>query len=156
MNDLSLQITTWLQARLENSDVYIVDIQYFPKRDKIQIFLDSDSHLSIDTCVEISRYLETLLEENKYVGENYILEVSSPGVGTPFKVHRQYQKAIGKTLEIVLQDNTIQEGVLQAIDELALEIAPTPEKSNKKNKLIPPAIKIPFAQIKNSKEKVTF
>lgn len=156
MTDISQKIAEWLPSQLKDTDVFIVDIQYLAKRDKIQVFLDADSLLDIETCVQISRYLENLLEQDKLVSPNYTLEVSSPGVGNPFKVFRQYQKAIGKTLEITLQDGSIKEGTLQTLTETNIEIIPIPEKSNKKIKIVPPPITIPFEQIKHTKEKIVF
>jgi ribosome maturation factor RimP len=40
------------------------------------------------------------------------LEVSSPGLDEPIKIHRQYQKNIGRYIEVILNDGTRKEGKL--------------------------------------------
>lgn len=156
MTAITQQIAEWLQVHFDGTDVYIVDIQHFAKRDKLQVFIDSDSTVGIETCVETSRYLETLLEESRLVGEHYTLEVSSPGVGTPFKQFRQYLKAIGKQIIITLQDGATQEGILTQATEQSVTIIPLLEKSNKKNQATPLSVSIAFSSIKFTQEKIVF
>lgn len=157
MTPKSAQITQhieeWLQSHLEGTDIFVVEVQYFPKRDKIQLFVDADSHIGIEACVRISRYLEPLLENSGLLGQNYTLEVSSPGVGTPFKQRRQYPKAIGKVLIITLSDRTTIEGTLQAVSDTELTLLPLPQKSNK---AIPLPLQIPFSTIHTTEEKIVF
>ena len=44
--------------------------------------------------------------------EDFELTVSSAGIGYPFKVEQQYQKNLGKSVEIKLNDHTKLNGIL--------------------------------------------
>ena len=93
------------------SDCFIVEIK-LANPNRLEVFVDSDTGISLEKCQKISRYLEQHLEEKKWLSENYTLEVSSPGINRPLKFVRQYKKNIGRTLDITLSDNTIKKGVL--------------------------------------------
>ena len=40
------------------------------------------------------------LDENDFIEDAYILEVSSPGLGRPLKKEKDYRRSMGKELEI--------------------------------------------------------
>ena len=48
---------------------------------------------------------------------NFSLEVSSPGVGEPLKLHRQYKKNIGRSMHVVMNDGSVKEGKLTTVSE---------------------------------------
>ena len=80
-------------------DCFIVEM--FLKGDKrLEIYLDSDTGITFRQCQRMSRHIEAVLDEEKWLGEKYTLEVSSPGIGKPLKLHRQYLKNIGRDLEV--------------------------------------------------------
>ena len=67
-----------------------------------------------------------------FVNDDFSLEISSPGLDEPLKLHRQYVKNIGRKVEVVLKNGIKREGkLIQATDH---EIAIEEEKGNKKNK----------------------
>jgi len=74
---------------------------------KLEVFIDSDTSLPLSKCQKISRYLEYHIDENQWLGEKYIIEVSSPGISRPLTLERQYQKNIGRKLAI----NFLEDGV---------------------------------------------
>ena len=78
----------------------------------LEVFVDSDGPMDFKRCQRISRFLEADLDEHKWLGEEYTLEVSSPGIGRPLKFARQYVKNIGRTVEITLLDGSVETGVL--------------------------------------------
>ncbi len=98
------------------ADCFTVDIEIKPGQ-KLYVFADSDSGMTFEKCQKLSRYLEQHLDANGWLGETYVLEVSSPGVTRPLQFARQYPRNIGRTLEVALKDKTKQTGVLTAADE---------------------------------------
>ena len=76
------------------NDCFLVDVVE-KKNDRIEVYIESDATLTIDTCKKVSRYLEKQIEEHKWLGEKYTLDVSSPGVDNPLKLVRQYKKNVG-------------------------------------------------------------
>ncbi len=94
----------------EYSDCFIIEVMQ--NNSKLQIFIDSDSGIDFTKCRKISRYLEEYIDENNWLGEKYTIEVSSPGIDRPLKFPRQYQKNIGRRLEIDTKEDEKFSGTL--------------------------------------------
>jgi ribosome maturation factor RimP len=134
-------------------DHFLVDIKLLTGN-KVQVFLDAEKGIKIETCVEVSRYLEKHIDENGWLGEKYILEVSSPGMDTPLKVARQYQRRIGQELSVVKLDGVKIEGILKRFDDKELELEAV---KMVKGKVVETNLyQIPFVDIKNAKLKFNF
>ncbi|MCB0606071.1 MAG: ribosome maturation factor [Lewinellaceae bacterium] len=138
------------------SDCFLIDLQLHANR-KLEIFIDSDSGVTFEKCQQISRYLESYLDTEGWLGDDYTLEVSSPGASRPLKFLRQYPKHLGRTLEISLADGEVKKGVLKAVsaEVVSLEEEQTVKDGKKKKKIVL-LHEIPFDQIKQSIIKVSF
>ena len=104
-----------IQQGIADSDMFLVELKYLPF-DKIEIFLDADSGVTIQQCTKIARSINHQLEE-AFPDLNYELEVSSAGLEHPIKMLRQYQKNVGRNLEVNLPDGKLIEGKLLSADE---------------------------------------
>lgn len=126
-------------------EYYIVDLSITPAN-HIGVFIDGDEGVSLDTCTQISRILEAVLDEEPALGGIYELEVSSPGVSRPLKFLRQYLKHVGRTLRIKLKTYDEFEGKLLATghDSITIEIKARDKKS------LPDFREIPFDDIKEA------
>ena len=71
--------------------------------------IDALEGVNIQTCIAVSREIESSLNRDE---EDFELTVSSAGLGYPFKVEQQYQKNLGKSVEIKLNDHTKLNGIL--------------------------------------------
>ena len=150
---LKERIADKLDAYFENSEYFLVDIKSTPQ-EKIMIFIDGNVNVTIEKCVEVSRMLEEYLEEEKLVGDKYTLEVSSPGMDQPFKVLRQYQKSIGKGLEVLKKDGIKVEGLLREVSEDRISLL---VEKRKKGKIIESnVVVVPLEEIKATKQLITF
>lgn len=79
---------------------FIVGINVSKDND-VEIIVESeDSNVVLDDCVEISRRFEECFDRSV---EDYSLTVSSAGLDQPFKVFRQYLKAVGTEVEVALK-----------------------------------------------------
>ena len=103
MAELKDKIAAWIEEKLEEEALYLVDINISASY-KIEVFVDSLTFVNIAQCAKISRFLEQFLDEDPAVPENYNLEVSSPGMSNPLKVYQQYIKRIGSILKVQLND----------------------------------------------------
>ena len=90
------QITELSNEALENTDRFVVDITV-SKSNVINVYIDADSSVTIDHCVELSRFIEGRLDREV---EDYELSVSSAGIDYPLLKHRQLNKYIEKDLVI--------------------------------------------------------
>lgn len=147
------KITEWLRPIIAERDIYLVDVR-FPMGRKIEVYIDTDEGIHIDECAEVSRFLEKHLDGSGLVPENYILEVSSPGMSNPLKVARQYRKRIGRTLDVLKTDGQKIEAELIAADDEKIvlkEIPPAVKKKKTEQPLQEPKVwQVPYAEIKKA------
>ena len=96
------KIIALLEAKFkepEFSDFFVVEVKKHDHQ-KLDVFVDSDSGVPLSKCQQLSRYLESYIDEEKWMGEKYVLEVSSPGLSRPLTLPRQFRKNIGRKLAI--------------------------------------------------------
>ena len=132
-------------------EYYMVDLEVSPSN-RIVVYIDGDEGVSLEACTQISRVLESVLDQEPVLGGVYVLEVSSPGVTRPLKFPRQYLKHVGRTLRVELTDGTKVEGKLMNTghESISLEIKP----NDKKGKI--ELREIPYEQIKEAYVTVQF
>jgi ribosome maturation factor RimP len=141
------------QLLAETADTFLVSVRIKPTNN-IKVFLDADAGLSIDKCVKINRAMyRTIEEKGWYPDGNFSLEVSSPGIDEPLKNIRQYKKNIGRKVEVILNDDTKQEGKLLEANEGFIQL----EYREGKNKKAVTVVKdIPFDQVKQTTVLIEF
>lgn len=96
---------------VQGTDLFLVAVKV-SNANKITVLADSFNGLTIDDCVKIHQYLEANLDRSV---EDYEMEVSSPGLESPFRVQEQYEKHEGKRVIVLAKDGTRYEGVLKNV-----------------------------------------
>lgn len=138
------------------ADCFTVEIELKPGQ-KLYVFADSDSGMTFEKCQKISRYLESHLDTNGWLGDKYLLEVSSPGIGRALKFLRQYHNNLGRTVEVTLKDKTRQTGLLKAAEENQVVLSQkVVEREGNKKKEVEKETAIPFEQIEKTVVKLAF
>lgn len=132
-------------------DCYLVDIEYNPAKNHLTIFMGSDSGMTLSKCQAFSRHVESYLDESLLLGEKYELDVSSPGVGRPLKLKRQYQNNIGRDLKVTREDGSVVKGELTAVDEENITIWQQKGKKQPGKEVV-----IPFDEIKTALVQIKF
>ncbi len=102
------QIIDVINEKLEADGYFLVSAEVKPSN-LIIVFLDGEKGVPIDYCVQISRLIENSFDRE---AEDFSLEVSSAGIGQPFKVPRQYAKNIGRSVEVMTKDSKKITGIL--------------------------------------------
>jgi ribosome maturation factor RimP len=96
------------------------------------VFIDGDKGVTIEDCIRLNRKLYKQLEEMAiYPDGDFSLEVSSPGVGEPLLLHRQYRKNIDRLLEVKLADGSVHTGTLKAATDSGITLETTTGKGKK-------------------------
>ena len=106
------KIIELVQQHVQGSEIFLVEAVVKPGN-MIRIHVDKPEGISIDECVKISRFLNEQFDRDE---EDFSLEVSSPGVSAPYKVKQQYEKNIGRTVEIRIEEGDRLEGTLQRVE----------------------------------------
>jgi len=142
-----------ITEKIKDSSIFIVEIK-IGSSNKIMVKADKPEGISIDECVEISRHVESKLDRDI---EDYELEVSSPGLTDPFKVHQQYQKNLNREVEVLDFDGTKAKGILTDVSTQSITISTTvTEKINNKKEKKTVTVTIPFTDIKQTKLILSF
>lgn len=137
-------------------DCFLVDMRLSAAK-KLELFIDADNGFTISQSAKISRYLQAHIDEAGWLGEKYILDVSSPGVGSPLKMIRQYHKNIGRTVEVKFKEGGKKRGILKTVTDEHISLEYTEKiKEGKKKKIQTIRTIIAFKDIKETKVKVTF
>jgi ribosome maturation factor RimP len=134
-------VTELVEQQIRETGIFLVEVTV-KAGNVIRVHVDRPEGISIDECAGISRFLNNQLDRDT---EDYSLEVSSPGLGAPFKVKQQYQKNSGRIIEVLLNDGHLLEGALQTVsdDGIVLKV-----KGAEKE--------ISFGEIKSSKATISF
>ena len=139
------------QYKIDNLGGYLVECQV-TSNNNINIFFDSLDGVSIDHCLQVSRFVQDHFSEDI---EDYELTVCSAGLDRPFLVKEQYYKNKGKEVGVLLKDGKRKKGIILEYDNgLLLE-----EKKKKKGsakKYITQKIFIPENSIKETNIKINF
>lgn len=156
MDVLKDKMQEWLQPKMEELDCFLVDIRHNPSSGKFEVFIDTDTGVTISQCEQVSRHLQFYMDNDPAFAENYSLDVSSPGMENPFKVERQYLKNIGKTVEVVLHTGVKKEGILDGFGDgkLKLRIALPVKVKGKPPEYMEEEMALDL--IKSTKKKISF
>lgn len=122
----------------------------------IHVVIDGMHGVNIAKCVEVSRNVEHNLDRET---EDFELEVASAGLGQPFKVHRQYEKNLGREIEVLGIDGLKTSGKLvQVTDQnIELEVSKKEKVEGKKTKqLVISTVSFSFEEIKEAKNIIKF
>lgn len=119
----------------DRPDLFLVDVQMHGSG-ILSILVDGDKGVAISDCVAISRHVGFHLEEENAIEQAYRLEVSSPGIDTPLKSLRQFQKNINRSLRVKLNNGSIREGKLISSDDSGIIIQEVVKEKGKKAVLV--------------------
>ena len=132
-------------THLEGTDRFAVSVAV-RSDNRIRIFIDSDTHVLIEHCIELSKFIESQLDREI---EDFELNVSSSGLDQPYKLSRQYIKNIGREVAVLLKDNNKINGTLVAADSESFSI----KEITKVKKIITETIhSFQYSDIKETKE----
>ena len=98
---------------------FIVDISVSKDNDIVLTIESEEGIIELDDCVSLSRYFETKFDREV---EDYSLTVSSAGLDQPFKVYRQFLKAVGTKVEVALKGGKKIVAVLDAADQESITL----------------------------------
>jgi ribosome maturation factor RimP len=121
--DLVAEIRRIAEENLTPSQ-FLIDVKVSAKQGpkKVLIIVDGDNGITIDECGELSRMVSKTLDDNTMINDNYLLEVSSPGLEQPITLRRQYLRHIGRSLKIKTGEEQV-EGKLISVNEAAIVLA---------------------------------
>jgi ribosome maturation factor RimP len=122
MNEIVAKIRELLAPILEREGIHLVDLKLrgYINNQVLSIFLDTESGISLQQIAHMTQEIEGMLDLEDPIPGRYRLEVSSPGIDRPLTEIWQFQKNIGRQLQVNYheQDQKLEKtGILKAVQE---------------------------------------
>ena len=117
-----------LQPIADGMEIEIVEVEFKQGREPaLTVYIDTESGVDLNTCEAFHRAIDPVLDElDPTYGLPYTLNVSSPGLDRPLKTERDFNKCMGKKVEVKLfaplQGKKFFEAVLVGFDEHCVSI----------------------------------
>ena len=135
---------------------YIVDVKVSKDND-VEITMESEEGtVELEDCVAVSRFFEGCFDREK---EDYSLTVTSAGLDQPFKILKQYIKAIGSKVEVQLKGGKKMVATLTAADEESITLQYTAKEAvegKKKKELVEHNERFTMDQVNSVKPHLAF
>lgn len=138
-----------INGHLSGTDRFVVGVVVKPDN-RIRVFIDSDTSVLIEHCIELSKFIESQLDRSK---EDFELNVSSAGLDQPYKLARQYIKNVGREVSVTLADKRHLTGMLLSADNEGINIK---EVTKVKKVVTETNHRFRYDEIKESKEIIKF
>ena len=86
----------------EKLNFFVIDISFRGDNRKkiIEVFVDAEKNIDADNLAEISREINSIIEDQEIIQQAYRLDVSTPGVDRPLKFLKQFPKHINRNFEV--------------------------------------------------------
>ena len=82
-----------LEPILDADGIELVDVEYVRERNWIlRIFIDKEGGVDLADCQSISEKAGEILDEKDIIPDNYMLEVSSPGLDRVLKKDKDFRR----------------------------------------------------------------
>jgi len=134
------RVTELVEEKIsDRPELFLVEVKMLPNN-KLIVHVDGDEGISIQDCAAISRHVGFHLEEENTIEKAYNLEVSSPGVGEPLRLNRQYVKNIGREVSVKQTGGEVKEGKLLAVNDASITIEAKVKEKGKKVQLVETSI----------------
>ena len=122
-DDYEAKATDLIMPIIEANNYELVDVEYVKEGSSyyLRAYIDKPGGITVDDCEIVSRAFSDKLDEYDFISDSYILEVSSPGLGRPFRKDRDFERNIGEEVEIKLfapvEHKKDYVGILEAFDK---------------------------------------
>ncbi|MDE2998547.1 MAG: ribosome maturation factor RimP [Gemmatimonadota bacterium] len=127
MDDPALQesIEKLVAPYLKYQGADLVDLQLSGslRNRMLRIDVDRPDGITVDECARLSRGIADVLDTHDPISGRYVLEVSSPGLDRPLKSDRDYTRAVGQTVKVILEGGRVLIGQLTRFDGSELVLA---------------------------------
>lgn len=103
-NNYELKTEELLKDYINELNLELVDIEFVKEGRQwyLRIYIDKQGGVDIEDCEKVSRYIDPILDEKDFITQEYVLEVSSPGLTRPLKKDKDFKRHIGDYIEIKL------------------------------------------------------
>ena len=148
------QVRNSVEQHLQGTTHFVVAVEVRPGG-KVIVEVDNDRAITLQELADLNKVVR---EDLGSAADECEFQFSSPGMGRPFKVERQYQKHTGRLVLVDLVDGRTLEGKLERYDgsSMDLRIQHPSKVKGRLPKLDTEVTTIPSNEIKSTKASITF
>tara|TARA_B100000214_G_scaffold24159_1_gene15973 strand:+ start:59 stop:499 length:441 start_codon:yes stop_codon:yes gene_type:complete len=116
-----------LEKDIERLGCRIWGLELFGRRSNqtLRVYIDKDEGISVEDCETVSKHVSKVLDTENDFSENYMLEVSSPGLDRKFFYKEQYKEFINESIKVTFFDSQLKktvEGLLGEVDDSSINL----------------------------------
>jgi ribosome maturation factor RimP len=154
VQEVKENISNLVEMALTDDQYFLIDVIVKGNKGshKVLVLIDGDDGVNIEVCSKISKHLSRNLDELDLFEGKYTIEVSSPGTDYPLGTMRQYQKNIGRYLEVKSKNTDSFQGKLIMVSEDGIQLISGKNKNESEGKVM----EIGFDEIELAKVIVMF
>ena len=80
----------------------LVDVEYVKEAGNwyLRGYIDKPGGITVNDCETVSRAFSDRLDEDDFIEDSYIMEISSPGLDRPLKKEKDFARSMGKLVEV--------------------------------------------------------
>lgn len=143
------EIRAFMESVAKDLDIEVVDVEWSDKDRALTVYIETENGVDLDTCEKFHNAIMLPIDEfDPTYDAPYTLNVSSPGLDRPFKTPRDFERNLGKEVEVKLfaplKGKKFLEGVLVAFDDTTVTVT------------CPEEIKLPRNQIAKINKLIKF
>ena len=104
----------------EGNGLFVVSVD-ISKDNDVDVTIDADDRdVTLDDCVGMTGYIQERVSRDE---EDYSLTIGSAGLTSPFKVLRQWKKAVGSEIQLTRKSGERVNASLLSADEEGVDIS---------------------------------
>ena len=140
-------IQALIEPILADREMEVVELTCRPQGRQLllRLLVDKVGGVTIQQCAKVNQLIGEVLKAANLIEENYLIEVSSPGLDRPLSTKRDFERALGEELHV---DFSIEDGRVRELQGMLLAVQPEAIVL----KTISGNITVPFAQIRTAKK----
>lgn len=94
-------VTKEVEKIIEGTPLELVDVEYVRERNwYLRVFLDKEGGIDLEDCQSVSEKLSKVLDAKDPIADNYLLEVSSPGLDRVLKKDKDFIRYQGRMIDV--------------------------------------------------------
>ncbi|MDE7076214.1 MAG: ribosome maturation factor RimP [Clostridia bacterium] len=127
------EISQMLENIASGMDIEIVEVECNEKSGALTVYIETEAGVDLDTCEKFHNAIFDPIDElDPSYGQPYTLNVSSPGLDRPFKTVRDFERNLGKEVELKLyaplKGKKFLQGFLEEFDENTVTVTAGKER----------------------------
>lgn len=91
-----------LEPIMKENDFELVDVEYVKEAENwyLRAYIDKEGGITLDDCELVNRAWSDIMDEQDFIPDAYILEVSSPGLGRQLKKDKDFKRSIDEEVDV--------------------------------------------------------